>query len=1113
VRGLGVSFLVRRARSSWLLLACVAVTVLVATGLAAAEWTFAAEAIQPGAQSFLSAPQNRVIRLSGVVDTGEAAADTRLIRATLRKAWPGVGFQMRSALWAEPIQLSTSASGTFSTQIQPASLEGISAQVRLTAGTWPGPPRRAGPVPVALPAAAASRLHVTVGSVLTGAPASGGALTSLQVTGLFRPRNPVSTYWMVDLLPSSGVSHQNYTISTAGQSEPATTVSYGPAVVNPAAFGGALAVSQGSWTVLPQAPAMARGNLDALAVNTSVALSKLGLATPEGLQVTSNLPQILDGIASTSVLSQSLFTIAALELLLVAGAALVLAARLLASLREEESALLQARGATRWQLGRPVLAEAVVVAAAASLVGVLAGTRLTGALASLGGVRLASGPGGGIAPLAWLSALVMLVLCASVMAWPALHTLDPGAARLRRARQARLAGVALAGADLAVVALAAVAVWQLRGYSAVSHLASGSLEIDPVVAIAPAVALAGLALIPLRGLPLLARLADKLTDRERWLAAAMVSWQIARRPVRQAGPVLLVVLATATTTLALAGYSSWRQSAADQAAFAVGSDVRVDSIGGVPPGAAGAITGAPGVTAATQASVAGIGNGSQLIALNASTADKTILLRPDLSPVPLSELWHRIIPRSLPGLAVPGLPDRLEIAATLGASSTSDAAEIAKDLGSATVMATFQDAAGANYQISPAEGLPADGRPHALVFTLPGPRQASYPLRLIGLTLTYTLPPYDPASPASAPSAYLSIGSVAVAKTAGGPFGRPFSHGDDLTAWDYAGFSRFVPTGPQSPFAAIPPSDGTPPSISGWNSATGGSQVLAFSTGHDPSLQVMLNARLGPQTSAEVAITAPAPRVVPAIATTGYLAASRLAVGSSTTVSVNGGFPVPVQIVAAVARFPTVFGRSRALVADLADVNDLLAGNQVPPLPVTRWWLRTADGLLPRMPAGLGLTVADRSSQQAALLNNPLLKAPRQAMLAIGVAAVLLGAGGFSVSVAASLRSRRTQSAVFAALGVGKNAQASQLCLEQCALSVPAAAAGLLAGIGLAQLLVPAITLTSDAAEPVPSALAIVPLGSAVALAVLTAAVPAGAAALSILRRPDPAAQLRAEAR
>ena len=192
------------------------------------------------------------------------------------------------------------------------------------------------------------------------------------------------------------------------------------------------------------------------------------------------------------------------------------------------------------------------------------------------------------------------------------------------------------------------------------------------------------------------------------------------------------------------------------------------------------------------------------------------------------------------------------------------------------------------------------------------------------------------------------------------------------------------------------------------------------------------------------------------------------------------GFSVTVRIVASVANFPTVFGQNGALIADLAEINDLLAANLAMPLPLTRWWLRTADGRIPRLPAGLGLSVTSRASQQAALLDNPLLTAPRQAMLAVGVAAVLLGVLGFSVSVAASLRSRRTQSAVFAALGVGKNAQAGQLCLEQCALSLPAAAAGLLAGIGLAQLMVPAITLTADATAPVPWALVILPLGPAV---------------------------------
>ena len=184
------------------------------------------------------------------------------------------------------------------------------------------------------------------------------------------------------------MSVQRYSASYNGVSTSSSFTSYGPAVVNPAAFGGALTVRQASWMVLPQAPALARGNLEALSTGTSAAVTQLNELLPEGLTVTSGLPQILAGIASTIVLTRSLFTIAALLLLLVAGAALVLAARLLAGLREEESALLRARGATRWQVVRPVLAEAVLVGAAAGLAGVLAGTRVTDALARLADLRL-----------------------------------------------------------------------------------------------------------------------------------------------------------------------------------------------------------------------------------------------------------------------------------------------------------------------------------------------------------------------------------------------------------------------------------------------------------------------------------------------------------------------------------------------------------------------------------------------------------------------------------------------------------------------------------------------------------------------------------------------------
>jgi ABC-type antimicrobial peptide transport system permease subunit len=1128
VPGLGVSFLARRARSSWLLLACVAVTVLLATGLATAAWTFAAAVIPPGAQSILAAPQGRVIGLSGVVNgAGQAATDARQVRAALRKAWPGIGYQMGDALWAAPITLAPPRAvraepspvlglpPPVDWQIQVAALAGISAQATLTAGTWPDLPHPGRPLPVALPVAVASRLHVTPGSVLKAATRSGPAAAGLRVTGLFRPRNPASPYWTLDQVPFSGFAANTIpgvgTTIIPGVGTPGSLVTYGPAVVSPAAFRTGVTASQASWFVLPPAPVMARQNIGALAGRTSQVVTELTtLILPSGLQVTTRLPQVLDGIASNVVLARSLFTISALELLLVAAAALVLAARLLASLRDEESALLRARGATRWQLTRPVLAEALVVGAVASAAGVLAGVRLTGVLASAGQLRLDSYQASRIGSLAWLSALVMLALCVAVMAWPALHAVTPDAARIRQGRQARLAGIAWAGGDLALVALAALAVWQLRGYSAVAHPAAGSLGIDPVVAVAPALALAGVALIPLRTLPLLARLADGATERSSRLAAAMVSWQIGRRTIRQAGPVLLVVVATATTTLALAGYTSWRQSAADQAAFAVGSDVRVDAAAGVPLDPR-AVIGERGVTAATPASIASIGSGGRLIALGAATAGRAILLRPDLSAVPPSSLWRSITPRRPPGLVLPGLPDRLQILAALGTGPNTSAAELRAELGSAAVTASVQDADGVSYQL-PAGVLPADGQRHALVVSLPGPRQASYPLRLLSFSLTYVLPPYDPASPLAAPTASLSIFSLAVADTAGGRFGRPFRHGAALAAWQAGSSSPIVPTGPAGVFQTSPPSDGAKPAILDWRAASRGSRQLTFSTGHDPSVSIMNNELIAPQSvTGQVAITAPPPsQIVPAIATSGYLVANHLHTGSTVSVPV-GGTSFPVRIVASVTRFPTVFGRNRALIADLGAVSDVLVANQGAPLPVTSLWLRARGGRVPHLPAGA--SVAVRVRQQAALLHNPLLKAPRLVMLAIGAAALLLGVLGFSVSVAASVRSRRTQSAVLAALGVGRRAQAGQLSLEQCALSVPAAAVGLLAGIGLAQLMVPAITLSTGATDPVPSALAVVPLGLAAALALVTAALPVGAAALSVARRPDPAAQLRAEAR
>ena len=66
------------------------------------------------------------------------------------------------------------------------------------------------------------------------------------------------------------------------------------------------------------------------------------------------------------------------------------------------------------------------------------------------------------------------------------------------------------------------------------------------------------------------------------------------------------------------------------------------------------------------------------------------------------------------------------------------------------------------------------------------------------------------------------------------------------------------------------------------------------------------------------------------------------------------------------------------------------------------------------------------------------------------------------------MRQRRAESALLAALGVAPRAAAAQLCLKKPHQSCSSALAGLVLGVVLAELLVPAITLTSAATAPVP---------------------------------------------
>ena len=1094
VYGARSSFVLRRMGFARLLPASLLLAVLTATIVTTALASFSIRALPEALHRRLDRTQDTSIQVRGQIGAAKASADTPVITGLIRSALGRVPFTAVSGRWSDQLALSKPHGGSQPPLLQAAVLGDVTAHTRLTAGTWPGPRKPGQPIGVALPVTTAGMLHMSVGEVLVLPDSLTGTKVRIRVTGLFRPRDPAAPYWRLSLL------------GTAGKLIQGTFVTYGPMLVNPDALGpGGLGVSAASWLLTVDTGRITPASVGGLGHRLNAAVFALrNRQRLGGLQVATSLPQALSALASSLVVAKSLLLIGSLQLLLLATAAVALAARLLASQRDEENALLSARGVARGQLAQASLAEAVLLAVVGAVAGVVLGSYLANLLMSASGLP-ASSAGGlpgivqrGVAGGDWWPAVVIMVLVIVLVMWPALRPATPGAARQRRGRQAVVATAASAGLDAALIVLGVLAFWELRRYSAVPRLSGGSLGIDPVLSLAPVLALAGAALLPLRLLPAAARLLDRASTRGKRLTTALASWQVSRRPVREGGPVLLVVLAVATGTLVLAQHQSWRQSQLDQAAFATGADVRVGLAAPLPLGRGASVTQARGVLAATP--VSAFNNGFSVYALGAPTAADTVLLRPDLSPLPAAALWRRITPAATgTGLLLPGRPARLDITAMLSPPG-------GVRLGAMSASLSVQDGSGIVYSV-PAGNLPADGRYHHLTAGLSA-GQARYPLHLLGVSLSYQLPGFPPPpQPSKAANrterreatarATLAVRALAVSAHTSGGFPTPFAQAGTLIRWRTTATSA----GLANPVAA-----GIRPAVTAWR-LSAGAAALTFKVGAGHLVQRQGVPPL--PVSGQLALIGVHPALpVPAIATRAFFSAAGAHIGEIVQVPA-GNATVPVRLVAEVRAFPTAGGDGPAMIVDQAWLQQVLASELQPPLPVSQWWLHTVQH---GVPAGLpaGATVATAAGSAAGLLTDPLPNVPQLSLLVIVIAAGLLAGIGFMVSVVAAVRERRLQDALLAALGVGRGARAGQLCLEQLMLSVPAAAAGAVIGVVLAHLLVPAVTLTTGATAPFPPVQVVIPLGWIVLLALGIAAVPVLAAAAAAIYRPDPAAQLRA---
>jgi hypothetical protein len=1086
----------RRMIAYWAVLAAAALTILVTAAVAGAITVFMGQVLPLAVQHDLATTPDTAMSITALVD-GPSQADkgSAALRSRIAAAMPGVQFSFQKALWSGLLGLVPGAlpalpanAGKANTAfVEAACMSGIASHATLIAGWWPTTPGRSRQraIPAALPSSAAALLHVGVGDVLRLRDRTTNVLLSFDITGIFVPREepgPADSYWSLSYIPASGMS------ASGGDT------TYGPLLVSQAAFGPALTMQSGSWVAQPDMRAVSAGRLNSMSASI-IDLTESVPNTPflNGAQLTSSLPSVLTGAGSDLAVAWSLLVISVLQLLVLAIAALLAMGRLLAVQREGEVALLVARGATRSQLGLLTAAEVIPLSALVSVAGGLAGIRFASVLASVGplgaaGIGLAGRAG--VWPDALGAAIVVAVVAAASLLAPALAR--PGAARVRSGRQATVAGVTRAGLDIALLALAVLAGWQLRQYSAVSD--SGTAGIDPVLVLAPALALAAGSVATLRLLPLAARTADRLAARGRRLTASLASWQFSRMPVRQGSAALLLIMAVATGTLALAQHESWTRSASDQAAFATGGDLQVDLAAPLDPGDAGAITNARGVTHSMAVAVQANASPGEVLAIDSAQASQVTRLRSDESPLPPGRLFRAITPSGrLPGVVLPSpqpgaRPGTIQLTATLGPAAsvpTRSTSGLVPQLGPVTLALTILDRTGSAYQVATGT-LIADGHPHVLVASLGG-RKALYPLRVVSITATFQLPMQ------AAPSMALTMSGLSLAGWTG-----------NASSPDLAGLQASQSL--QGPAAA--PSAGSA-------RVTKQAATFTFNPGYGYTFpQGSAAPQSQQQIPGQLVLLPPAARValIPAIATRAFMDANSLAIGSVVPAFLDG-LSVPLRIVAEMASFPTVTAPGGALITDLGSLQEYLARQSLPALPVTAWWLATAGGGIPpglraSVPAGSDITSA--AALARAITGDPLSAAPQMALLAMIAAAALLAITGFWVSVAADVRQRRAETALLAALGVTRRGSAVQLCLEKLLLSLPSAALGVLLGMVVARLLVPAVTLTQAALPPTPPALTLYDLPQAIPLALVVAVLPAVTAALAATRRPDPAADLRA---
>jgi len=1076
--------------------------------------------------SVLTAPADQSV-VEATISTTPETLDTidPVVLAELRRSLPGVSAETSRRLVTGSFALPDQPSEERTDLTVLTSVTGVADHATMLDGAWPRSQAGEGPILAAIEEEVAGELGFAVGDVIDLVARPGDWPIQVEVVGRYRLDDRGDRFWTGQPLLS------------AGALEAPTYRTLGPLVVDE---GDLLAGRGGRVT----AHWLADPDLDRLtdteAERLAAALSGFSTRLEEGVggldqDITrrlgrvdgeTGLPRLLvDTTRSVAVSRAGVLALSA-QLTVLAGLALALGAGQLWEARRAHTALVMARGGGRAHLMVLAAVEAVVLVVPAALAApalavlVLRALGRWGPLSSIGFPvepevgALVTGP----VLLAGLAMIAILVLPAARSP----RVLDPAGRHRRQGRGAAMAGL---GLDVGLGVLTVGALWQLgRLGNGARSVVGDRFGVDPLLIVAPALALATGAVLTLRLIPLLVRSAEGLVDRTRSVIGALAGWQIARRPAEQARAVFLLALALAIGGFGAAHAETWRASQSDQADQQVGAAVRVfpDRRTGQSMDSLHLVTAHRDLAAVEAVAAVTRGQGSLpasdepgvFLAIDGAAAPTVVRGRDD----GLAEAMAAITaarPR-WSGLALPAGAVALSLEVTAVEEPVLVQVESILDPATDSESDPNPDSDSAAGADDPAaepefEELPlafdgwldvliqdGDGllhrrqlgrlttalEPASLRIDLadsPGAGRPSEPLTIVGLELRLPVP--EP----PARSVELTVGRL----TADGDDGRSIEIPivDGSTRWR-ASTTIAARLAEAPSLLVLDGADGT----AGTDGAGSTDLGLRLATGSSPVF-------FGGAQSVAVFELRPGhrdrPDALPVAADARWLAASGTEIGDPVDLPAFGLNDRAAVVAAAVDGFPTVDPAGQlVVVADLATLQALTYEPGRRLATIDELWLATADptgatdpdgatdsdGAAPA-PLATTLTgppfnsagVEDRAAVEAGLLTDPVALAPIAAYTIGAGAALALAVVVFATGTALSGRLRRPELLLLRAIGLSPGQIARWLAVEHLLQLVIAAASGLAVGLALSLAILPRLAVDRDGRPVLPAPRTVIP--------------------------------------